>query len=892
MSLLANMTIKHKLIAIIMLTSITALLLTGFIFVLYERSHIRHDMAVSLSTQAEIIADNCKAALAFEDAEDAKETLHALHVESSIVFACIYTSSSEVFATYCRDDDNSSTPSELQQEGYSFSDGFLTVFKPIVLDGETIGTVCLRSDLQPMQAMVRRNTVIIIAIVFSASLVAYLVSSRLQGIISRPILSLADVAKVVSEKKDYSVRALKRTNDEIGLLIDAFNEMLEQIQQRDSALVGAKEQLEIKVKERTAELSSANAKLEVEVEQRSQAQKNLRERIKEVSCLYDVSKLLEQPKNSLEQIFQETVNLLRKAYLYPDKTCVRITFNGIHYTTDNFDKSELSQYAIINVRGDKVGSIEVYHLGEKPETGQEPFLKEERALLDTVAEHLGRIAERHHAREKLQLFRNLIDRSNDGIFVVEPKWGRFLDVNNKACDYLGYTRQELLDMTVKDIDEFITDDSAWTERANQIREEDGMIFESAYKRKDDTTFPAEINVKFIDQGEKSYLLAIARDITERKKAEEKLKQAAEEWITTFNSITDLVSIHDKDFKIVRANKAFADALNMGPEEIIGKTCCEIVHGTKEPPAVCPHKKSLDTKKPHRAELFEPRLGVYLEASTSPIFDENGQFVASVHIAKDITERKWAEEKQAELLDQVEKANSELKDFAHIISHDLKAPLRGIKTLADWITTDYADKLDKEGKEQMNLLSSRVGRMHNLIDGVLQYSKVGREKEEMVEVNLNELVPAIIDTLAPPENIEIAVESELPVLQCEQTRIIQVFQNLLSNAVKYMDKPQGQVRIGCIEENGFFKFSVADNGPGIEEKYFEKIFQMFQTLSPRDEFESTGVGLTVVKKIVEMYGGKIWVESEPGQGSTFTFTLPRKEMGVKNAKLETNIVSRR
>ncbi len=221
---------------------------------------------------------------------------------------------------------------------------------------------------------------------------------------------------------------------------------------------------------------------------------------------------------------------------------------------------------------------------------------------------------------------------------------------------------------------------------------------------------------------------------------------------------------------------------------------------------------------------------------------------------------------------------------------MKAPLRGIRTLADWILTDYAEKLDDDGREQVQLLSSRVNRMHNLIDGILQYSRVGREKEKMTQVDLNEAVSEIIDMLAPPENITITVENQLPVIECEQTRIIQVFQNLLSNPIKYIDKPQGQIKIGCAEENGFWKFSIADNGPGIEEKYFEKIFRMFQTLLARDDFESTGVGLTVVKKIVEMYGGKIWVESTVGQGSTFLFTLPKQKERVKDEKLQTNIVS--
>jgi signal transduction histidine kinase len=143
-------------------------------------------------------------------------------------------------------------------------------------------------------------------------------------------------------------------------------------------------------------------------------------------------------------------------------------------------------------------------------------------------------------------------------------------------------------------------------------------------------------------------------------------------------------------------------------------------------------------------------------------------------------------------------------------------------------------------------------------------------------------------LAAPENITITLENELPTIQCEPTRITQVFQNLISNAVKYMDKSQGQIKVGCVEDNGFWKFSIADNGPGIEEKHFEKIFQLFQTLAPRDNVESTGVGLTVAKKIVELYGGRIWVESKVGEGSTFFFTLPKQERGVENAKLEANI----
>ncbi len=530
--------------------------------------------------------------------------------------------------------------------------------------------------------------------------------------------------------------------------------------------------LEKTVRERTAELESANAILKDEIALQPVIQRSLQQRIKQLSCFYGLSRLVEPPQISLEQIFQETVNLIRNAYRFPKVTCVRITFDGVQYATDNFHKSELSQYAQIKRHGEKAGGIEVYCLEDKTDSGQVPFLKEERDLLDAVAERLGGIAERKQAAEKLRLFRNLIDRSNDCIFVVEPKWGRFVDVNDKACDSLGYTREELLDMTVKDIKEIVTDDISWENYVKELELKGDIIKEGRHKRKDGTMFFVETSLKLVSQEKEDYIIAVSRDITERKQAEERQAKL----------IQELESINQK----------------------------------------------------------------------------------------------------------VEGINQELKDFAYIVSHDLKAPLWGIKALADWISADYADKLGEEGREQIESLLAQVKRMHNLIDGVLQYSRVGRVEEEMVQVDLNELVGEVIDMIAPPENIAITVEDQLPIVECGRTRIMQVFQNLLSNAVKYMDKPQGEVRIGCVEEGGFWKFSVADNGPGIDEKHFERIFKIFQTLSSHDEFESTGIGLTVIKKIVGVYGGKVWVQSKVGEGSTFFFTLPKAKKEVADAKLEANV----
>ena len=246
-----------------------------------------------------------------------------------------------------------------------------------------------------------------------------------------------------------------------------------------------------------------------------------------------------------------------------------------------------------------------------------------------------------------------------------------------------------------------------------------------------------------------------------------------------------------------------------------------------------------------------------------------------------------ERKKAELA--IQRANEELRDFAHIVSHDLKAPLRSIGGLVNILVEELEDKLDDKNRELSGLLIKQVERMKNLIDGILKYSKIGRVSEEVTKIDLNDLLNSIIGLIAPPDNMKVETPQNMPTIEANETQISQIFMNLLSNAIKYMDKPQGNIVIKYEDNGKFWKFSVTDNGPGIEEKDFEKVFGMFQTLKPKDDYESTGVGLALIKKIVETHGGKIWVESELTKGSSFIFTLP-KAIKHHNLSLQDTIAS--
>jgi signal transduction histidine kinase len=254
----------------------------------------------------------------------------------------------------------------------------------------------------------------------------------------------------------------------------------------------------------------------------------------------------------------------------------------------------------------------------------------------------------------------------------------------------------------------------------------------------------------------------------------------------------------------------------------------------------------------------------------------GKTVRLSGFIQDISNQKESEFKLMEYTEDLERINAELDQFAYIVSHDLKAPLRAINNLATWIEEDIEDQIDDDAKEQFKLLKGRVLRMENLINGILQYSKAGRISAKMETIDVNEFLKELVEILRTDKSQIFNLPSDFPTLQTERIALEQVFSNFISNGIKYNDKEIPQIDLGWSREGRYYRFSVKDNGPGIEPEYHDKIFKIFQTLQARDKVESTGVGLAIVKKIIEEKGGRIQVQSELGQGTEFSFTWPVNE----------------
>lgn len=261
--------------------------------------------------------------------------------------------------------------------------------------------------------------------------------------------------------------------------------------------------------------------------------------------------------------------------------------------------------------------------------------------------------------------------------------------------------------------------------------------------------------------------------------------------------------------------------------------------------------------------------IHVEVTTS---DEIGKLGRAFNHMVDRLEKSRAE--LIRYSEQLKKQNEELNQFSYVVSHDLKAPLRAIFKLSEWIEEDLGNIMPAETKKNMQILRGRVFRLEALINGLLEYSKIGRVSIATERLDVLAMLKETIDLLNPPPHIHINIQKGMPVFNTKRYLLQQVFINLISNAIKYNDKAEGRVAIMVNDLGNYYRFIVEDNGMGIDKAYHEKIFEIFQTLHSRDKVEGTGVGLAIIKKSVEDMGGVITVESQEKKGARFIFTWPK------------------
>lgn len=346
-----------------------------------------------------------------------------------------------------------------------------------------------------------------------------------------------------------------------------------------------------------------------------------------------------------------------------------------------------------------------------------------------------------------------------------------------------------------------------------------------------------------------------------------------------NSISEILIQLNANGDIIYLNNAWENVTGFPAAESLGKNWKAF---QVDPDATSALEKlfSGQQKMLHTTAklLTAEKIEKWLEISLSSQLASNNQITVFTGTISDITERVEAENKLKSYTRDLERINAELDQFAYVVSHDLKAPLRAINNLSEWIEEDIADMLEGDTKDQFRLLRGRVHRMESLINGILSYSRAGRIKTNTEKFLIKAVIDDLCETFSAKKPVEFVLEGDTHLeIVSEKITLSQILQNLISNGIKYNDKEDIKITIGWkTTEDNEYEFFVRDNGPGISPEFHERIFVIFQTLQSRDEVESTGVGLAIVKKIMDDKGGKIRVESTMTEGTTFFFTWPATE----------------
>lgn len=482
-------------------------------------------------------------------------------------------------------------------------------------------------------------------------------------------------------------------------------------------------------------------------------------------------------------------------------------------------------------------------------------------------------------------FQRLFEVLVDPVVIVDMN-GKILELSQSAEEILGFQREEFVGRHFMEID-VTTDKSKALMLKNLERMKKGKYI-SPYTievvAKDGKKLLYELTPAKLMYKTEPAILGIFHNITEQKRVEEKLRASEERFKYFLENAPEAIWVQDTSGIFLDGNKRAEELTGYKREELIGKNMLETL---VSPESVT---RLLETFKPTKlGEISGPNevemikkdgSRIPVEASTIPI--QRDEKINIIGIARDIADRKKAEEAIKEANRLLKKSNEELENYTYAVSHDLKAPLRTIKSFGSFLLEDYEDKLDETGQDYLNRMVKASSHMDAMIEDLLVLSRVGRQFTEIEKVDLNKLLKEILADLEATikeRSAEVVVD-KLPTLSIHRVWKRQLFMNLISNALKFNESKKPKIEVLYGERDNDHLFKVRDNGIGIEEKYLDRIFNLFERAPTEKKYEGTGAGLAICKKIVEQHGGKIWVESTPGKGSTFLFNIPKE---VKQAE---------
>ena len=486
--------------------------------------------------------------------------------------------------------------------------------------------------------------------------------------------------------------------------------------------------------------------------------------------------------------------------------------------------------------------------------------------------------ERKKAEEKIQIFANIVESSDDAI-ITKSFDGTIISWNKGAERIYGYPSSEIVGKSIS-----LLESGSFKGETKRLigkikKGERIRHYETLRLKKDGELINVSITLSpvFDTSGELVAISTIARDITERKMAEKELKLANMYNRSLIEASLDPLVTIGPDGKINDVNYSTELITGCSRDELIGTDFSD--YFTEPEKAREVYQQVFQDEK-----VFNYALEIkHRDGHVTPVLynasvyeDESGDVIGVFAAARDITERKHAEKKLKEIIGELERSNDELQQFAYITSHDLQEPLRTIASYTQLIERRYKGQLDADADDFIDFIVGAAVRMKDMIQGLLYYSRVGTKGGELKPVNTEKLLKIVLSNLnaSIEENGVIVTFDTLPVVVADEAQLVQLFQNLISNAIKFKRSNEyPRIHISARQNENEYVFSVRDNGIGIEPQYFNRIFEVFKRLHTMVEYEGTGIGLSISKRIIERHGGRMWVESEVDIGSVFYFTLP-------------------